>query len=92
MKSKKELTKLVIKQAARKKKHKMKASTRDFIAGSAGAAAGTAAFFPIDTIITSMQSGTWKRRKNPDSSKYLRTQLRQQGFFGKSKRLYRGSH
>ena len=89
MKPKKELTKLLIKQAARKKKYKMKASTRDFISGSAGAAAGTAAFFPLDTIIT---SGTWKRRKNLESSKYLRTQLRQKNLSGKAKRLYRGSH
>ena len=92
MKPKKELTKLLIKQAARKKKYKMKASTRDFISGSAGAAAGTAAFFPLDTIITSMQSGTWKRRKNLESSRYLRTQLRQKNLSGKAKRLYRGSH
>jgi hypothetical protein len=91
MKPKKELTKLLIKQAARKKKYKMKASTRDFISGSAGAAAGTAAFFPMDTIITSMQSGTWTGRGKQEGLG-LRTQLRRKNLYGKTKRLYRGAH
>jgi len=89
MKSQEDLTKLLTKYAA-KKRYSMSARTRDFIAGSAGAAVGTAVFHPLDTIITSMQSGMWSQRKNLESSKYLRTQLKQKNIFGKTRRLYRG--
>ena len=91
MKPKKDLIKLLIKQAARKKKYNMKSITRYFISGSAGAAAGTAAFFPLDTIITSMQSGTWTGRGTQERTG-LRAQLKKQTLFGKTKRLYRGAH
>ena len=67
---------------------------RDFLAGTVAGAGATAAFYPLDAIVTSQQSGTWsKKYKNKAGvikMKGLKHDLKKMNVPGKIKRLNRG--
>ena len=55
----------------------MSTKTKDFLAGTIAGAGATAAFYPIDAVVTAKESGTYKK---------LKTDVKKQGI----RRLYRG--
>ena len=67
---------------AKKKKKGLTHSQKDFIAGTLAGAGATAAFYPLDTIITSKQSGSY--------SKLQKEMKAAKGILGKAQRLYTG--
>tara|TARA_Y100000592_G_C5468155_1_gene317890 strand:- start:2172 stop:2510 length:339 start_codon:yes stop_codon:yes gene_type:complete len=72
----------VMEKIAKKKRKGLTHSQKDFIAGTVAGAGATAAFYPLDTIITSSQAGQGKKLK-ADLNKA-------KSIMGKAKRLYRG--
>ena len=64
---------IVFEKLAAKQKKNMFGMTnkqRDFVAGTVAGAGATAAFYPLDAIVTSQQSGTWSKKvKTPKGIK-----------------------
>ena len=72
---------LVLEKVAKKKKG-LTHTQKDFIAGTLAGAGATAAFYPLDTIITAKQAGQGKKlNKDLKNAKTI---------WNKAKRLYKG--
>ena len=88
---------IVFEKLAAKQKKNMFGMTnkqRDFVAGTVAGAGATAAFYPLDAIVTSQQSGTWSKKvKTPKGIKMkgFKHDLKKMTVPKKLGRLYRGA-